>query len=105
MDEVAVLQHLSEQETILEVAITAPASNVDVLQLSKSRPSAAGAVNSDESVPGPVLVLGVTSGSIGVVETLNNLRPEDVRTAANVETGLFIECQLVCWWRGVVGVI
>jgi hypothetical protein len=105
VDEVAVLHHLREQETVLEVVEAAAASDIHVLQLGESRTGAGGAIDGDERVPGPVLVLGVTSGSVGVVETLNNLRAEDVCRISNVETGLLIECQLVCWGLGVIGVV
>ena len=105
VDEVAVLHHFSEQETVLEVVEATAASDIHVIQLSKSRSGASGGIDGNERVPGPVLVFRVTSGSIGVVETLNNLRAEDVYRRSNIEARLLVECQLVCWGLGVVGVV
>ena len=56
MDEIAVLHHLGEQEAVLEVVEATAALDVHIVQLSESRADAGRAVDSDEGVPGPVLV-------------------------------------------------
>jgi len=105
VDEVAILHHFGEQEAVLEVVEATTALDIHVVQFSKSRTDASGAVDSDERIPGPFLVRCVTSGPISVVETLNNLRSENIHRRGDVETCLVIECLLVSrWWR-VSGVI
>jgi len=106
MDQIAILQDLREEETILEVVESTTVSRVHVLQLGESGADAAGGVDCDEAIPGPVPVCLVARGSVGVVETLDDFRAEDVRPVRDVEACFFVEGLFIrgrAWVGGIIG--
>lgn len=75
LDEVAVLKDLGEPEAFLGVVEGAAVGGVDVGDSAEANTCAARLVDVEESVPRPVLVLGVTGGPVGVVVALDHLGP------------------------------
>jgi hypothetical protein len=103
LDEVAVLQHLGEPETLLGVVEAASVRLIHVHDGAEADTGRAGPVDVEEGVPGPVLVLRVPCGAVGVVVTLDDLGTQDVGRGGDPEAVLVVESRLIAWRGPVVG--
>jgi hypothetical protein len=64
----SIFQHLSKQETVLEITETSSIRLINIQEFSESATSASSRVDGNKSVPGPVTILLVTGDAVGVVE-------------------------------------
>jgi len=101
LDEIAVLQHFGEPEALLGVVEAASVRLIHVHDGAEADTGRAGPVDVEEGVPGPVLVLRVPCGAVGVVVTLDHFGTQDVGRGGDPEAVLGIEARLVAW-RGPV---
>lgn len=99
MGQIAVFEHLGEPEALLEVVEATAIGRVHVLDARKPTPDAARLVDSLKSVPGPVLILGVSRRTVGIVVALNDLRPQHVIATGDPEARLIVKRLLVLRWR------
>lgn len=105
MNQITILQHLRKPEAILEIIIAPSTRRINILQLRKPATHTSRRINGHKCIPSPIPVCLITGRSVRVVETLNNFRTKDVIAVRDEEAGFFVECSLVCWRLGVVGVI
>ncbi len=94
MDKIAVLEHLGEEEALLEVLEPAAAGAVDVVDGRVAAAHVGGLVDADVGLPRPVLVLGVARSAVRVVQALEVLGPQDVDARRDPEPGVLVEGRL-----------
>lgn len=104
MNEITVLEHLSEEEAVLEVQEGATIGSINVRDLGESGAGSGRGVDGQETLPRPVPVGLVTGSTVSVVEGLNDFGAENVVRVGDVETSALVEIGLVGWDGGVVGV-
>lgn len=94
-DEVQVLEGLGEEEALLEVVETATISLGDVAKTRVATTRTALGGDAVESLPGEVLVLLVTGGTVGVVDRLHGLGAQDVVSTIDPETSSGVKVSLI----------
>jgi hypothetical protein len=104
LDQIAVLEDLGEEETLLLVEVSSVPFHIDVDHASIPSANRTAFVDPEEGLPGPVLVLGIAGGAVGVVVTFDDFGSQIVvlSTGAEPESRIGIECCLIRGHRGVV---
>lgn len=105
MNQITILQHLGKQKAILEITISTSLRLIDIIQFRKATPNNTIIANSNKSIPSPVAVGLVTSGSVSVVETLDDFRTKDIIAVCDVETSFLVENGIFGGWLRVVSVV
>lgn len=86
LNQIAVFEHFSKPEALLEVTIATTASDIHVVDITVPAAYSACRVDGQEGVPTPILVLFVAGGAPGVVDALHDFGTEVIGWGFDVET-------------------